>query len=63
VVRWISRFLTATRDASLAEVQLVSAALSALPAAPQVALPMLREFVRAREFVTVKSVFEDFVVV
>ncbi len=51
------------RRASLAEAQLVSAALSALPAAPQIALPMLREFVRARDLVTVRSVFEDFVVV
>jgi hypothetical protein len=34
-----------------------------LPIAPRVALPMLREFVRARQLVTVQSVFEDFVVV
>ena len=60
--RWVARFLTET-DASLAEAQLVSAALSALPIAPRVALPMLREFVRARQLVTVQSVFEDFVVV
>jgi hypothetical protein len=60
-VRWIARFLTETADASLEEAQLVTAALSALPAAPRVALPMLREFVRARQLVTVQSVFEDFV--
>jgi hypothetical protein len=62
-VRWIARFLAETADASLEEAQLVSAALSALPAAPSVALPMLREFVRARQLVTVQRVFEDFVVV
>jgi hypothetical protein len=59
--RWVARFLTET-DASLEEALLVSGALSALPVAPQVALPMLREFVRARQLVTVQSVFEDFVV-
>jgi hypothetical protein len=62
-VRWIARFLTETADASLEEAQLVSAALLALPVAPRVALPMLREFVRARQLVTVESVFEDYVVV
>jgi hypothetical protein len=34
-----------------------------LPATPQLALPMMREFVGARELVTVESVFDDFVVV
>jgi hypothetical protein len=60
-VRWIARFLSETADASLEEAQLVSAALSALPAAPPVALPMLRDFVRARLLATVQSVLEDFV--
>jgi hypothetical protein len=62
-VRWLARFLAETSDASLEEAQLISAALAALPAAPQVALPMLRGFVRARDLVTVQSVFGDFVVV
>jgi hypothetical protein len=35
--------------------------IDALPAAPPVALPMLRDFVRARQLATVQSVLEDFV--
>jgi hypothetical protein len=62
-VRWISRFLEEAADVSLEETQVVTAALAALPTAPQVALPTLREFVRARQLVTVQSIFEDFVVV
>jgi hypothetical protein len=48
---------------SLEEAQLVAAALAALPASRQLALPVLRELVRLRRLVTVQSVFEDFVVV
>jgi hypothetical protein len=59
--RWISRFLEETPDASIEEVQLVTAALSALQAAPEVARPVLREFVRHRQLSTIESVFEDFV--
>jgi hypothetical protein len=34
-----------------------------LPTAPKLALPVLRELVRVRQFVTVQRVFEDYVVV
>jgi hypothetical protein len=43
------------------EAQLVSAALTALPAAPHLARPVLRELVRTRQLVTVKTVFEDII--
>ena len=60
--RWISRFVEEAGDVSLAETQLVAAALAALPTAPHLARPVLRELVRARQLVTVKSVVEDFLV-
>jgi hypothetical protein len=62
-VRWLSRYLAEAPDASLAEAHVLAGALSALPAAPRVALPMLRGFVRVRNLVTVRSVFDDAVVV
>lgn len=61
--RWISRFLEEAPGVSLEETQLVAAALGALPTAPKLALPVLRELIRVRQLVTVPSVFEDFVVV
>jgi hypothetical protein len=57
--RWISRFLEETPDASVEEVQLVTAALSALRATPELARPVLRELVRHRQLSTVESVFRD----
>jgi hypothetical protein len=59
--RWLSRFADEATDVSLEEIQLVTAALAALPRARELALPVLREFVRGRQLVTVQSVFEDFV--
>ena len=59
--RWLARFAEEARDVSLEEVQLVTAALAALPTAKHVALPVLRELVKRRRPVTVQSVFEDFV--
>jgi hypothetical protein len=50
-------------DVTLEEMQLVSAALTALPASRELALPVLRELVRFRQLVTVQSVFEDYVVI
>jgi hypothetical protein len=58
--RWISRFLEETPDASLEEVQLVTAALTALRRAPELARPVLRELIRHRNLSTVESVFADF---
>jgi hypothetical protein len=57
--RWLARFVDECADVSLEEAQLVSAALAALPAAPYLGRPVLRELVRVRQLVTVKSVFED----
>jgi hypothetical protein len=59
--RWLSRFLEETPDASVEEVQLVTAALAALPKAPDLARPVLRELARHRQLSTVESVFNDFV--
>jgi hypothetical protein len=59
--RWISRFLEETPDASIEEVQLITAALSALPKAPELARPVLRELARHRNLATVESVFGEFV--
>jgi hypothetical protein len=59
--RWISRFLEETPDASLEEAQLVSAALTALPRAPELARPVLRELARHRRLATVEGVLNDFV--
>jgi hypothetical protein len=50
-----------THLTSLEELQLVTAALSALPTAPELARPVLRELVRHRNLSTVASVFRDFV--
>jgi hypothetical protein len=61
--RWLGQFAAEASDVSLEEAQLVAAALAALPASRQLALPVLRELVRLRRLVTVQSVFEDFVVV
>jgi hypothetical protein len=57
----LSRFVDECNGVSLEEAQLVSAALAALPTAPYLARPVLRELVQARRLVTVKSVFEDVV--
>jgi hypothetical protein len=57
--RWLSRFVDECSDVSLEETQLVGAALAALPTAPYLARPVLRELVQARKLVTVTSVFED----
>jgi hypothetical protein len=57
--RWVSRFIDEAGDVPLEEIQLIVAALSALPAAPHLARPVLREFVQARQIVTVRSIFED----
>jgi hypothetical protein len=48
---------------SLAELELLAAAFAALPTAPQIARPVLRVLAEAYRLVTVKSVFEDFIVV
>jgi hypothetical protein len=61
--RWISRFLEETPDASLEEVQLITAGLATLPRAPELARPVLRELARHRRLSTVEGVFEDFVTV
>jgi hypothetical protein len=61
--RWVARFADEASDVSLEEIQLVAAALAALPKAPKLALPLLRELVRVRQLVTVQSVFEDYVVI
>ena len=58
--RWVARFLEEAPGVSLEETQLVAAALAALPKAPKLALPVLRELVRVRQLVTVQSVFEDY---
>jgi hypothetical protein len=42
-------------------VQLITAALAALPGAPELARPVLRELARHRQLATVEAVFEDFV--
>jgi hypothetical protein len=60
-VRWVSRFLEETADASLEEVQVVTAALASLPSAPELARPVLRELIRHRRLSTMASVFSDFV--
>jgi hypothetical protein len=59
--RWISRFVDECGDVSVEEAQLVQAAFAALPSAPLLARPVLRELVRARHLVTVSAVFEDVV--
>jgi hypothetical protein len=59
--RWISRFVDETPEVTLEEVQLVTAALAALPRAPGLARPILRELVRHLHLPTVESVFSDFV--
>jgi len=59
--RWLSRFGEEAADVSLEELQIVTAALVALPTAKHVALPVLRELVNSRRLVTVQRVFEDFV--
>jgi hypothetical protein len=59
----VARFADETPDASLEEMQLIAAALAALPTSPKLALAVLRELVRLRQLMTVQSVFEDFVVV
>jgi hypothetical protein len=59
--RWLARFLGECGDVSPEEAQLVSAALAALPSAPYLARPVLRELVRVRRLVTVQRVFEDVV--
>jgi hypothetical protein len=41
------------------EAQLASAALAALPTAPSLARPVLRELVRVRGLVTVRTLLED----
>jgi hypothetical protein len=46
--RWMSRFFEETPDASLEEVQLVTAALAVLPKTPELARPVLREVARHR---------------
>jgi hypothetical protein len=61
--RWVARFALEEPDVTLEETQLVAAALAALATCPQIARPVLREFARVRQLVTVQSVFEDFVVV
>jgi hypothetical protein len=48
-------------DASLEEVQLVTAALGALRTAPELARPILRQLVRHRRLSTLESVFNEFV--
>jgi hypothetical protein len=57
--RWLARFVEEAGDVSAEEMQLVSAALAALPAAPSLARPVLRELARTRRLVTVRSVFGD----
>jgi hypothetical protein len=58
--RWVSRFVEETPDASLDEVQLITAALAALPRSPELARPVLRELIRHRRLSTVEGVFGDF---
>jgi hypothetical protein len=59
--RWISRFVEEADGVSFEEAQLVATALAALPTAPLLARPVLRELVRARRLVTGESVLEDVV--
>ena len=59
--RWVSRFVDECGDVSVEEAQLVQAAFAALPSAPLLARPVLRELVRTRHLVTVSAVFEDVV--
>jgi hypothetical protein len=59
--RWISRFVEETPDAVIEEVQILTAALSALKTVPELARPILREFARHRRLTTVDGVFADFV--
>jgi hypothetical protein len=59
--RWISRFLEETPDAMVEEIQILSAAFSALRTVPELARPVLREFARHRRLSSVESVFRDFV--
>lgn len=56
--RWLSRFVAECGDVSLEEAQLVQAALGALPSAPLLARPVLRELVASRGLVTVPGVFD-----
>ncbi len=49
--RWLTRFLEETAGVSLEETQLVTAALNAMPTAPELARPVLRELVRTRQLV------------
>jgi hypothetical protein len=58
--RWVSRFLEETPNASLEEVQLVTAGLAVLPRSPALARPVLREIARHRGLSTVESVFRNF---
>jgi hypothetical protein len=55
--RWLTRFVDEVEEVSLEETQIVAAALVALPTAPHLARPVLRELVRVRQIVTVMSVF------
>lgn len=57
--RWLNRFVEESADVSAEEAQLVHSALAALPSAPLLARPVLRELVRARHLVTVPGVLED----
>jgi hypothetical protein len=55
------RFFEETPDAPLERVELITAALAALPRAPELARPVPRELVRHRNMSAVESVFRDFV--
>ena len=59
--RRLSRFVDECGDVSVEEVLIVQAALGALPSAPLLARPVLRELARARRLVTVSRVFDDVV--
>lgn len=61
--RWVSRFVEEAGDVSLEEAHLVTAALAALPTKRYLALAVLRELIRDCRLVTLKTVFEDLVVV
>jgi hypothetical protein len=57
--RWLARFVDEADGVSLEEAHLlVAAALAALPAAPSLARPVLRELVRVRGLVTVRFILE-----
>src|SRR5947207_8088135 len=57
--RWLTRVVDEADGVSLEEAQLVSAALAALPTAPHLARPVLRDLARVRRIVTVNAVFQD----